>query len=203
MKLLLATTSAGKIREQRRVLSGLPVEIVSLAELGPEGPDDPDEPGPGFSDNARIKALYYHTATGLASIGEDSGLEVDALSGEPGVHSARWLGKDTSYEIKNRAILEELRSKRGDERAARFVSAVALAHRGRVIFETVGHCPGLIAEEPSGSGGFGYDPIFYYPELGSTLAAAAVEDKDRVSHRGRSMLSLRRFLEGWLEEAST
>ena len=203
MTLLLATTSAGKIREQRRVLSGLPVELVTLSDLGAGKPSDPEEPGPGFSDNARVKAFYYHAETGLPAIGEDSGLEVDAMNGEPGVHSARWLGKDTAYDVKNRAIIDRLEGKQGDERSARFVSAVAFVHGNELVFETVAYCPGLIADEPSGTGGFGYDPIFYYPELGATLASSSVEDKDRVSHRGRSMLLLRRFLESWLDQTRT
>lgn len=190
----MATTSAGKIREQRRALAGLPVRLISLAELAGGAPEDPEEPGPGFADNARIKAFYYHRATSLPSIGEDSGLEIEALGGEPGVASARWLGKSTSYDIKNRTVIERLSGKSGDERAARFVSAVAFVHEDQLLFENIAYCRGSIALQPAGSGGFGYDPIFYYFELGSTLAAAAVEDKDRVSHRGQSMASLRRFL---------
>lgn len=193
MKLLLATTSPGKIREQRAALEGLPVEIVTLDAF--PGIDPPDEPGPGFSDNAAVKALYYHSATGLSALGEDSGLVVDALAGAPGVHSARWLGKETSYEAKNAEILKRLEGRSPDERAARYVSAVALAVAGDIAFRAERACEGRIAEKPSGDGGFGYDPIFFYPPLGRTMAELSAEEKNGVSHRGLAMAELVAFLQ--------
>ena len=192
MKLLLATTSRGKIREQRASLVGVDVELVTL-ESWPEL-DPPEEPGPSFLDNAVAKALYYHRATGLLAVGEDSGLVIDALGGEPGIRSARWLGEDTPYDIKNARVLEELANVDEDDRSARYVSAVALADDDAIVFTAEGICEGQIATEPRGDGGFGYDPIFLYPPLAATMAELSAERKNRVSHRGQAMAKLRAFL---------
>ena len=192
MKLLLATTSRGKIREQRASLAGLDLELVTLEswpELGPPG-----EPGPSFVDNAIVKALYYHRATGLVAVGEDSGLAIDALGGEPGIRSARWLGDDTAYDVKNARVLEKLAGVAEEGRSARFVSAVALADDDAIAFTAEGICEGRIAIEPRGDGGFGYDPIFFYLPLGATMAELSAEQKNRVSHRGQAMAKLRAFL---------
>jgi XTP/dITP diphosphohydrolase len=197
MKLLLATTSRGKLREQRAALAGLSsVEIVGLDEWQWQAPlPPPDEPGPTFRDNASTKALYYHRATGLAALAEDAGLAIDALEGRPGVESARWLGEENSYESKNARILELLAGVPWEKRTARYVSAVALAVAGKIRFEHEATLEGFIALEPSGKAGFGYDPIFFCPELGRTLAEVEPEEKNRVSHRGKSMEALRRYLE--------
>lgn len=192
MKLLLATTSAGKIREQRAALAGLELELVTL-ESWPDI-ESPEEPGPTFVDNAIVKALYYHRATGLPSIGEDSGLVIDALDGEPGIHSARWLGHDTAYSVKNTRVLDKLKDVSGEDRSARYVSAVAFAEDGAVVFTAEGTCEGRIATVPEGDGGFGYDPIFFYPPFGATMAQLSAEQKNQVSHRGVAMAKLRAFL---------
>lgn len=193
MKLLLATTSKGKLREQLRALAG--VETLTLIRLDSfPGIDPPEETGATFRDNARAKARYYHRATRLPALGEDSGLTVEALDGEPGVRSARWLGPGTSYAIKNARMLERLRGLASDERRARFVSAVAIVAEDRFVFETEASCQGRIAVTPRGEGGFGYDPIFFYPPLGKTLAELTLEEKDRVSHRGQAMNAARDFL---------
>jgi len=192
LKLLLATTSRGKIREQRISLAGLDLELVTLEswlELDP-----PVEPGPSFLDNAIIKALYYHRATGLVAVGEDSGLVIDALGGEPGIRSARWLGDDTPYDIKNANVLEKLRDVAADDRSARYVSSVVLADDDEIAFTTEGICEGRIAFESRGDGGFGYDPIFFYPPFKATMAELSPEQKNRVSHRGQAMAKLRAFL---------
>ena len=205
MKLLLATTSRGKIREQRASLlefdepdefDGLDIELVTLESWLESWPklDPPVEPGPSFLDNAIVKALYYHRATGLVAVGEDSGLVIDALGGEPGIHSARWLGDDTPYDIKNRRVLEKLADVAEDFRSARYVSAVALADDDEIAFTAEGICEGRIAIEPSGDGGFGYDPIFFYPPFAGTMAELSAEQKNRVSHRGQAMAKLRAFL---------
>ena len=193
MKLLLATTSPNKILEQLQALEGLPFELVSLSDF----PDlvAPAEPGPGFRDNAAVKALYYHRATGLAAVGEDSGLEVDALDGAPGVQSARWMGHDTPYRVKNQRLLERLAHVAESARTARFVSAVALADSGKLMFQGQETCEGRIAGAQAGTGGFGYDPVFYYPPMDRTLAEMSPEDKNRVSHRGKAMAVLRAYLE--------
>jgi XTP/dITP diphosphohydrolase len=193
VKLLLATTSRGKAREQRVALAGVDLDIVSLAEL-PEVPP-PEEVGPSFEANAAMKALYYARATGLAAVAEDAGLEVDALGGEPGIRSARWLGEDTPYTIKNERLLDLLRNLPEEARTARYVSAIALVENDEVVFETRKTCEGRIAFEASGENGFGYDPVFFYPPLGATFAEIPAEEKDRVSHRGRAMAELRRYLQ--------
>lgn len=193
MKLLLATTSRGKLREQKEALKGLGLEIVSLEDL--RAVDPPDETGATFRDNACLKALYYHQATGLPAVAEDAGLEVDALGGIPGVESARFLGTETSYAVKNARLLELLHDVSEADRAARYVSAVALADEGEIVFEHEAACEGRIAFEPRGAGGFGYDPIFYYPPLSKTMAELSPDEKNPVSHRGKAMAALRRYLD--------
>lgn len=195
MKLLLATTSGGKLREQRAALARLRhLEIVGLDEWGaPLEP--PEEPGPTFRDNASRKALYYNRATGLASVAEDAGLVVDALEGRPGIESSRWLGKETSYDVKNARLLELLADVAWSERTARYVTAIALAIEGSIRFENEATCEGLIALEAVGEEGFGYDPVFFYPPLGRTLAALDPVEKNAVSHRGKAMRALERYLE--------
>jgi XTP/dITP diphosphohydrolase len=193
LKLLLATTSRGKIREQREALEGLDLELPSLEVFPHLVP--PEEVGSSFRENAAAKALHYHAATGLPAVSEDAGLVVDALGGAPGVASARFLSRDTRYRKKNLRILELLRDVPEDERTARYVSAVALAEGGKIAFEFEATCEGLIALEPRGEGGFGYDPIFYYPPLGKTMAELSAAEKNRVSHRGQAFAALRRYLE--------
>ena len=193
MKLLLATTSRGKVREQRLAIAGLETDIVTLAEFPEVEP--PEEPGLSFEANASTKALYYHRATGLAAVAEDAGLEVDALDGEPGVHSARWLGDETPYAVKNERLLERLRGLPEEKRTARYVSAIALAEGDEVVFTTRQTCEGRIALRASGEKGFGYDPVFFFPPLGATFAEVSAEEKERVSHRGKAMAELRRYLE--------
>jgi XTP/dITP diphosphohydrolase len=192
VKLLLATTSRGKLLEQREALEGLGLDIVSLPELPTIEP--PDETGTTFRENARLKALYYHRATSLPAVAEDAGLEVDALGGIPGVVSARFLGAETPYAVKNARVLELLQDVFEEDRTARYVSAVALADEGEIVFEHEAACEGRIAFEPRGAGGFGYDPIFYYPPLSKTMAELSPEAKNRVSHRGNAMAALRRHL---------
>ena len=188
--LLIATTNAGKLREIRRILAGAPVELMRLDALPPIA--EPDETGTTFSANARLKALYYHRATGLPTVADDSGIEIEALDGAPGVHSARWHGTD--YAVKFARIYELLRARGAEGSRARFVCAVALAVDDRIEFETEGTVEGLIAPEPRGSHGFGYDPIFFYPPLQRTLGEVPDELKERVSHRGAAFRSLRDYL---------
>lgn len=192
MKLVLATTNRGKLLEQRLALEGLAVELLSLADF--PGLEEPEETGATFLENARIKALYYHRAIGLPALGEDAGLMVEALGGLPGVQSARWLGAEASFAEKSVRLLELLESVEEEKRAARFVSALALAEDDRIVFEHEATCEGRIAFEPRGAGGFGYDPIFYYPPLAKTTAELTPEEKNRVSHRGKAMAALRAYL---------
>jgi XTP/dITP diphosphohydrolase len=189
-RILIATTNPGKIREIRGVLADVPVDLVTLADL--PAIQEPDENGATFAENARLKALYYAAATGVPSVADDSGIEIDALDKAPGIHSARWHGHD--YSVKFRKIYELLAGKGVATSAARFVAAVAFAEDGRVAFESRGVVEGTIAPEPKGSHGFGYDPIFYYPPLDCTLAEVDGAVKEGVSHRGAAFRAFRDYL---------
>jgi XTP/dITP diphosphohydrolase len=189
--LLVATTNQGKLREIRELLAGVPVELISLADVPQVQP--PEEVGTTFAENARAKALYYAAATGVLTVAEDSGLEIDALGGAPGVESARFGDAGSSYPEKFSLIYDRLRRVASLDRAARFVAALAVAADGDVLFETQATVEGRIAAEPRGPGGFGYDPIFFYPPFGCTLAEAG-DRKSEVSHRGKAF----RHLHSWL-----
>jgi len=200
LRLLIATTNPDKVLEIRTALGALPVEVVTLRDL-PSAPE-PEETGTTFEDNARLKAMYYDSHFGSArtdhlyTVAEDSGLVVDALDGEPGVLSSRFGGAGSSYAEKFSEIYRRLDEVQGRSRAARFVCAIAVVHRGTVVYETTGTVEGEIAPAPRGSGGFGYDPIFYYPPYGKTLGEVTSEEKLRVAHRGVAM----RKLSIWLRE---
>jgi XTP/dITP diphosphohydrolase len=189
-RLLVATTNPGKRREIDEILHGAPVTLVGLDRF--PGIPDPDETGTTFAENARLKALYYAAATGLPAVADDSGLEIDALGGQPGVHSARWHGSD--YAVKFRKIHELLDAQGLATSAARFVCHVALAQDGLIRFEADGVVEGEITREPRGAHGFGYDPIFFYPPLGVTLAEIPHTRKRVVSHRGKAFDALRQYL---------
>ena len=189
MRLLVATTNPGKVREIREILADLPIELLTLADLPPITP--PEETGRTFAENARLKALYYAKASRQLTVAEDSGLEVDALGGRPGVESARFGGDDASYPQK----FTMLYAAGAAGSTARFVCALTLVRDGEILFEGYGTVEGVIASEPSGAGGFGYDPIFYYPPLACTLAAAGGR-KSEVSHRAEAFRQLKTFLAG-------
>jgi XTP/dITP diphosphohydrolase len=190
--LVLATTNPHKIREIRALLVGIPDEIIGLDAF----PDivAPEETGRTFEDNAALKARYYSRATGHPAIAEDSGLEVDALDGEPGVQSARFGGAGTTYPEKFAALYARLDVAGLRESTARFVCAVALAVNDDVRFEARGVVEGRISPEPRGDSGFGYDPIFFYPPEGRTLAEVSDDTKRAVSHRGAAFRKLRLYL---------
>jgi XTP/dITP diphosphohydrolase len=190
-RILIATTNPGKMREIAGMLDRLAIDMIPLEDL-PAIPE-PEETGSTFAENARLKALYYHEATGLPSVADDSGLEIAALDGAPGIHSARWEGAD--YRVKFRRIYELLEARCARGSAARFVCRVALADRGRIAFEAEGVIEGRIADEPRGDRGFGYDPIFFYPPLGRTTAELDRELKATVSHRGKAFVELRKYLQ--------
>ena len=192
MRLLVATTNLNKVREIRQMLAGAAVEVVTLA--GWPAVTAPEETGQTFEENARAKALYYAAATGELTVAEDSGLSIDALDGAPGVESARFGGVDLPYPDKFARIAAALAAKGAPESPARFVCALALVRGGRLLFETRGTVEGRISPEPKGSGGFGYDPIFFYPPYAQTLAEAG-DAKAAVSHRGEAFRALRAFLE--------
>lgn len=184
MKLLLATTNAGKVRELKGQLPEL--EGVTLDALA-HRPAAPDETGATFRDNAVLKARYYATHSGLWTLADDSGLEVDALGGAPGVYSARYAGEGASDADNNRKLLAALRTQRG----ARFRCVLALANpQGEVVRCFEGSCEGHIAEAPSGEGGFGYDPIFVPIGRAQSLATLTPEEKAAISHRGEALRQL-------------
>ncbi len=188
--ILIATTNPGKTREIRGILRGVPADLLALADLPPVA--EPEEDGTTFAENARLKALYYSAVTGMPSVADDSGLEIDALDQAPGIHSARWHGYD--YPVKFMKIYELLAAQGMATSAARFVSAVAFAEDGRVVFESHGVVEGTIAPEPRGWNGFGYDPIFLYPPLGRTLGEVDDDTKALLSHRGAAFRAFRDYL---------
>jgi len=196
-RILLATTNEGKIREIRALLAGLPIELVGLDVY--RGLAAPEETGATFAENARLKALYYSGATALPAVADDSGLEVDALQGAPGIESARFGGVDASYPEKFARLYDALHRAGSPRSPARFVCALAFAEDDRIVFEARGTVEGEIAPRPAGTGGFGYDPIFYYPPYGGTLAEVPADRKDAVSHRGAAFRALRMYLEDRLQ----
>jgi XTP/dITP diphosphohydrolase len=181
-RLLVATTNPGKLREIRRILGGMSVELLGLADVAAVA--EPEETGETFEANARLKAEYYAAHAGLLTVAEDSGLVIDALDGEPGVRSARYLRPDATYDERFADIFRRLDALPDRPRTARFVAAVACVDPSRVRFETTGVVEGAIARAPQGAGGFGYDPIFYYPPYGRTLAEVSEAEKVAVAHRG-------------------
>jgi XTP/dITP diphosphohydrolase len=198
MKLLVATTNAAKLLEIEQMLAGLSVQLVTLWDF--PGISTVEETGRTFAENARQKATLYARAAGLTTVAEDSGLEIDALGGRPGVESARFGGAGTTYPEKFALLYEAMRAQGAAGSAARFVCALAVCEGGNVIFETEGRVEGKIAPEPRGTGGFGYDPIFFYPPFGQTFGEAGAK-KHTVSHRAAAFRQLRRYLETRLASA--
>jgi XTP/dITP diphosphohydrolase len=197
MKLVVATTNPGKLREIEGILAGVSaadgrrVDLLSLRDF--PRVDEPEESGETFEANSRLKAVYYARVTDLPCVADDSGLEIAALGNAPGVHSARWYGTDYSVKFKK---IHELVAARGlTGSAARFVCHVTLADPARVLFQAEGVVNGEIAPEPRGTNGFGYDPIFFYPPFGCTLAELDLERKSAISHRGQAFGRLRDYLQ--------
>lgn len=188
-KLIFATGNPGKMKEIRMILGDLDYEILSMKEAGINIAID--ENGTTFEENAIIKAKTIMEAAGCVTLADDSGLEVDALNKEPGVYSARYMGEDTSYDIKNQSILDRLSGVTGKDRSARFVCVIAAAFPdGRVITKRA-TIEGVIAEKPCGEGGFGYDPIFMVPKLGKTTAQLTPQEKNLISHRGKALAAIK------------
>lgn len=187
-KIIFATGNKNKMREIRDILSDLGMEILSMKEAGID--KEINEDGKTFEENALIKARAVAEDTDAVVLADDSGLEIDYLNKEPGIYSARYLGEDTSYEIKNQALLDRLSGVKKEDRTARFVCAIAAVlpdKREFVVRETI---EGYIGEKPAGTNGFGYDPIFYVPEFGCTTAELSSEDKNKVSHRGKALTAM-------------
>ncbi|HYK91007.1 MAG TPA: RdgB/HAM1 family non-canonical purine NTP pyrophosphatase [Acidobacteriota bacterium] len=186
-QLVIATRNNGKLREFRSLLSSTGWNILGLADLGIT--KEHEETGSTFAENARLKALAYSAETEFPVLADDSGLEVSDLGGRPGIHSARYAGVAASDADRIRKLLSELRAK-GGTRHARFICALAVARARRLLVQAQGECLGLIADEPRGKNGFGYDPIFYFPELKKTYAELDESEKNLYSHRARAVASL-------------
>jgi len=192
LKVILATGNQDKVREIRQILGEAPVELVSLAEFPDVTPAEED--GRSFEENALKKAISVWQQTGLAALADDSGLEVDALNGEPGVRSARFAGEGASYEDNNRKLLEKLRSVPQEKRKAAFVCVAAMVTpRGKMIIQR-GEVRGRIIDEYRGEGGFGYDPVFYLPGEKKTMAEIGPDEKNKISHRAQAFNAMRKFI---------
>ncbi|MCR5509211.1 MAG: RdgB/HAM1 family non-canonical purine NTP pyrophosphatase [Lachnospiraceae bacterium] len=202
-QIIFATANEDKMNEIRMILADLGMEVISLKDAGIH--TDIVEDGETFEENAVIKAETIMKETGMITLADDSGLEVDRLNKEPGVYSARYCGRDTSYRIKNRNILERLTDVPDEERTARFVCAVALAIPGGIVegveSDTVvtvrGTMEGRIGYEENGEHGFGYDPIFFLPEYDCYSAELLPEKKNEISHRGKALRKMKKVLEGY------
>ncbi len=201
MRIVFATGNKDKMKEIRRILGDLDAEILSMKEAGVV--EDVVEDGTTFSENAAIKASAIYklleekdpeAAKETVVLADDSGLEVDHLGGEPGIYSARYLGKDTPYTEKNRIIIERLEGVEGDERSARFVCAIAACLPGGKMLGTLGKMEGRIGYEIAGENGFGYDPIFFLPEYGKTSAQLSADEKNAISHRGKALREMEKLL---------
>lgn len=192
MRLLIATHNHGKLIEYQEMLTTLPFDLVTLDDIGI--PDDVEENGKTFAENARAKALEYARRSGLLTLADDSGLEVDALGGEPGVHSKRYAGENKSDPERIAFLLDKLRGITREKRAARFRCAIAIATPRGELHECDGSCEGLIEFTPRGTNGFGYDPIFLFPERDQTMAELSSAEKNEISHRARATKQARPIL---------
>ncbi len=199
-KIIFATENEGKMREIRMILGDLGCEVMSMAEAG--AALEIIEDGKSFAENAEIKARAVWECTGDIVLADDSGLVVDYLGGEPGVYSARYMGEETPYAIKNRNIIDRLDGVKGKERAARFICNIAAVLPDGTVLHTEAAMEGQIAEEPAGTGGFGYDPILFLPEFGMTSAELTIGQKNQVSHRGKALEAMKEALRQILGEGN-
>jgi XTP/dITP diphosphohydrolase len=191
-RLVVATANSGKLREFRCLLADFPYELISLAELGLPSPP---ETGSSFLENAALKARHAAASSGFAAVADDSGIEVDALGGAPGIHSARYAGADADDGANNAKLMSALRGVPREQRRARYRCALVLVEAGDAApLETEAVWEGFILDAPRGCGGFGYDPYFWLPELDKTAAELTSEEKNRSSHRGKAMRALREAL---------
>ena len=191
-KIVFATTNAGKIKEIKEILADFDVEVVSINEMNIT--TDVEENGTTFEENSLIKARAISKLTGLPALADDSGLEVDYLNGEPGIYSARYLGRDTDYDYKNNYIIEKLKDAKDEERSARFVCVISLVLPDGREFVKKGVMEGKIGYEIKGENGFGYDPIFYLPQYGKTSAEISAEEKNKISHRGKALREMKEVI---------
>ncbi|SFU53199.1 RdgB/HAM1 family non-canonical purine NTP pyrophosphatase [Butyrivibrio sp. INlla21] len=205
MRIVFATGNEGKMREIRGILGGLGAEILSMKEAGVEG--DIEENGTTFSENSMIKARGVYeliknadakAAQETIVLADDSGLEVDYLNKEPGIYSARYMGRDTSYTEKNNNIIERLNGVPDEKRTARFVCAISAVLPGGKELSTIGNMEGIIGYKIAGTGGFGYDPIFFLPQYGKTSAEISADEKNAISHRGKALREMAELLKAEL-----
>lgn len=192
MRIVFATKNAHKMEEIHMILKGLPYDVISMEEAGID--IDVVEDGTTFEENAMKKATEIMEVCGDIVLADDSGLEIDYLGKEPGIYSARYLGRDTPYPEKNQIIIDKLAGVEGDERSARFVCVIAAAFPDGRRLSVRGTIEGVIAHEIMGANGFGYDPIFFVPEVGTTTAMMAPEDKNAISHRGNALRGMHDLL---------
>lgn len=201
-KMIFATGNEGKLNEIREIMQDFlgkhNIELISLKDAGIHA--DIVEDGSTFEENAIIKAKEVSKYTDCIVLADDSGLEIDYMGGAPGIYSARFLGEDTSYDIKNNYIIEKLADAKEDERGARFVCVIACAYPDGTVITEKGEVCGSIAHELTGENGFGFDPIFYIPEYGCTTAELSPEKKNEISHRGRALMKMIKRLEEYLAD---
>ena len=196
-RIIFATTNENKVREVNMMMEDFDVDLCTMKQAGVDV--DIVEDGVTFEENAIIKAKTIMEITGEIAIADDSGLEVDYLDGAPGIYSARFLGEDTSYDIKNQYIIDKLKDAKGSERSARFVCAMAVAFPNGEILTCKGTIEGVIAYEQKGKNGFGYDPIVYVPEFEMTTGEMSPQLKNSISHRGKALEQMKEILKGKLQ----
>ncbi len=197
-RIIFATGNMGKMKEIKMILEDLNIPVVSMKEAGITA--EIVEDGKSFEENAIIKAKAISSLTGEVALADDSGLEIDYLNGEPGIYSARYMGEDTSYHIKNANLIKRLEGVPDEERTARFVCVMAAAFPDGRIITTRGTIEGRIGYEERGENGFGYDPIFYLPEYQCTTSELELEKKNELSHRGKALRQMKERLKEWLKE---
>ncbi len=191
-RIIFATGNQGKLREIKEILGDLNIEVVSMKEAGIDV--EIIEDGKTFEENAIIKAKTICEASGEIALADDSGLEIDYLNKEPGIYSARYMGEDTSYHIKNNNLIERLDGVPDDKRTARFVCEIAAAFPDNTVKTVRGVMEGIIGYKEAGVNGFGYDPIFFLPEYGCTSAEISMEEKNKISHRGKALRGIKEIL---------
>ena len=192
MQIIFATKNEGKVKEVKMMLKDLGADVFTMTEAGID--IDIEEDGETFEENALIKAKAVMEKSGCLVLADDSGLEIDYLNGDPGIRSARYMGHDTSYDIKNERILKLLEGVPEEERTARFVCAIAAAFPDGRTVTVRGTMEGIIGYEQKGENGFGYDPIFYVPEIGKYSAELPLKEKNKISHRGKALLLIKQKL---------
>lgn len=196
-QLLIATNNKGKLRELSQLFSDLPIECITLNDAGLD--IEVEETGATYGENALLKATVLHRESRLPALADDSGLEVDALNGRPGVHTARYAGPNATNQDRWNKLLNELKDVPEEKRTARFKCAIALVTQGMPPITVEGVCEGRIAFAPSGNGGFGYDPLFFIPEYNCTMAELDESIKNQISHRARAAVKVKEILRKWLK----